>query len=87
MGYKEKRNLMILDIVEAIISLLAVILLLSLAVIVKSEVRYIFLFLYVHIGYNLIRNIENIVRFIRGKKIITYSRNKISDRSLKDVSF
>ncbi len=79
MSYKEKKNLMILDVVEAILSVIAIIVLLVASIIVKNEMRYLFLFLYVHVGYNLVKNVESIIKYVKDNKKSIISKSKISN--------
>ena len=75
MTKKNKKNLMILDIIEGIISLVGFGSFLLLSVLVQNELKYVFLIIGVLIGFNLVTMIENVAVYFEKNKKESYNKN------------
>ncbi len=75
MTKKNKKNLMILDIIEGIISLVGFGSFLLLSVLVQNELKYVFLIIGVLIGFNLVSMIENVAVYFEKNKKESYNKN------------
>lgn len=75
MTKKNKKNLMILDIIEGIISLVGFGSFLLLSVLVQNELKYVFLIIGVLIGFNLVSMIENVAVYFEKNKKESYKKN------------
>lgn len=77
MNMKQERVLFGLEIFELILSIIGVILFLGLSVIVKTEMRYMFIFIYIHFGYNTIKCSSNVIKYVKSRKTTISSNSEL----------
>lgn len=87
MSLGQRKFLLILDILSLILSVIVALLFLGFAVTFKTDMKFVFLFIYIHAGYSILKSSENIINYFRCRKVKLYSMSKIDAKSLSKIAF
>ena len=87
MSLGQRKVLLVLDILGLILSVIVALLFLGLAVTFKTDMKFIFFFIYIHAGYSILKSSGNIIHYFKSRKVKLYSMSKIDAKSLSKISF
>ena len=87
MSSGQRKFLLILDIIGLILSVVVAVLFSTLAVTFKTDMKFIFFFIYLHAGYSILKSSGNIIHYFKSRKVKLYSMSKIDAKSLSKISF
>ena len=87
MSSGQRKFLLILDIIGLILSVVVAVLFSTLAVTFKTDMKFIFFFIYLHAGYGILKSSERIFSYFKSRKVKLYSMSKIDAKSFSKITF